>query len=325
MITLAMVAFAWLGMNAMSYERAREEAIYLTDKMAYELNLNDQQYNDAYEINLDYLMSLETADDLYGSYLEYRLTDFRHILFDWQYELMLAADYFVRPVLWHAAGWYFPIYSHYRRGMFYFDWPGVYWSYRGGHGHIHYHGGFYASRRPVWHGGMRGMGPDRRGWNSPALRSGRGSMHRPHGIDRDRRGDITRSRRDGSMLGTRSGDISRSRRDGSMPSTRGGDISRSSRSGSMPSTRGGDVTRSSRSVSMPSTRGTMPSTRSSRGGNIFSGSSTRSTVGSSPSSGRSSMSMPSHGSMGGSSRGSMGGGHSGGGYSGGGRSGRGGR
>ena len=39
---------------AMSYEDARREALYLTDKMAYELNLNEQQYNDAYEINLDY-------------------------------------------------------------------------------------------------------------------------------------------------------------------------------------------------------------------------------------------------------------------------------
>ena len=37
------MAAAWLGTYAMSYERAREEALYLTDKMAYELNLNDQQ------------------------------------------------------------------------------------------------------------------------------------------------------------------------------------------------------------------------------------------------------------------------------------------
>ena len=68
-ITLAMTAVAWTGMNAMSYERAREEALYLTDKMAYELNLNDQQYNDAYEINLDYLMSLADERDLYDEAL----------------------------------------------------------------------------------------------------------------------------------------------------------------------------------------------------------------------------------------------------------------
>ena len=47
LISLTMVLAAWTGAKAMSYEMAREEALYLTDKMAYELNLNDQQYNDA--------------------------------------------------------------------------------------------------------------------------------------------------------------------------------------------------------------------------------------------------------------------------------------
>ena len=53
-IILITTIFGWQATNAMSYEQARQEALYLTDKMAYELNLNDQQYNDAYEINLDY-------------------------------------------------------------------------------------------------------------------------------------------------------------------------------------------------------------------------------------------------------------------------------
>ena len=33
---------AWMGARAMSFERAQAEAFYLTDKMAYELNLNEQ-------------------------------------------------------------------------------------------------------------------------------------------------------------------------------------------------------------------------------------------------------------------------------------------
>ncbi len=49
------------AIRAMSYEEARDRARFLTDKMAYELNLNEQQYNDAYEINLDYLMNIRTA------------------------------------------------------------------------------------------------------------------------------------------------------------------------------------------------------------------------------------------------------------------------
>ena len=56
--------FGLASLNAMSYEEARDRARFLTDKMAYELNLNDQQYNDAYEINLDYLMNIRTAATL---------------------------------------------------------------------------------------------------------------------------------------------------------------------------------------------------------------------------------------------------------------------
>ena len=44
--------------NAMSYEQARQQALFLTDKMAYELDLTEEQYEAAYEINLDYLMSV---------------------------------------------------------------------------------------------------------------------------------------------------------------------------------------------------------------------------------------------------------------------------
>ena len=158
-ISLFMIFATWQAAFAMSYERAREEALYLTDKMAYELNLNDQQYNDAYEINLDYFLSLDSEADLYADYLSYRLSDLRHILYDWQYNLMLAADYFIRPVYWRSGGWYFPIYGHYSVGHYYYSYPNVYYSYRGGHGRIHYHSGFYASRRPVWNGGLRGHHP----------------------------------------------------------------------------------------------------------------------------------------------------------------------
>jgi len=158
-ITLFITIAAWQSANAMSYERAREEALYLTDKMAYELNLNDQQYNDAYEINLDYFLSLNSERDLYEDYLSYRLSDFRHILYDWQYSLMMAADYFIRPVYWRSGGWYFSIYNYYNHGYFYYSYPAVYYHYRGGHGHSYYHHGFYADRRPAWNGGLRGNRP----------------------------------------------------------------------------------------------------------------------------------------------------------------------
>ena len=60
MITLfaiGMVAMSSTSM-AMSTSRVRKETRFLTDKMAYELNLNTRQYNDAYEINFDFLYAV---------------------------------------------------------------------------------------------------------------------------------------------------------------------------------------------------------------------------------------------------------------------------
>ena len=80
---LAMLTIA-TSVKAMSYEQARREALFLTDKMAYELNLNDAQYEAAYEINLDYLMGVTSRDDVYGPYWTRRNLDLSYILLDWQ-------------------------------------------------------------------------------------------------------------------------------------------------------------------------------------------------------------------------------------------------
>ena len=154
--TLMMIFITCIATKAMSYEQARREALYLTDKMAYELNLNADQYDYAYEINMDYLLSLNTRADLDGVCFRYRCADFRDILYDWQYRLFMAADYFLRPVLWRASGWYFPIYAHYHHTHFYYGHPRVYVSYYGGHGRCHFRAGYYANRRPHWDCGFRG-------------------------------------------------------------------------------------------------------------------------------------------------------------------------
>ena len=108
-ILLALVALLTLttSVQAMSYEQARERALFLTDKMAYELNLTDDQYEAAYEINLDYLMTVNTYDDLYGDYWRQRNLDLSYILLDWQYRSFCAASYFYRPIYWNAGCWHF--------------------------------------------------------------------------------------------------------------------------------------------------------------------------------------------------------------------------
>ena len=160
-ILMLLMAFT-MSSNAMSYEQARQQALFLTDKMAYELNLTNDQYEAAYEINLDYLMSVNTVDDLYGAYWRYRNLDMSYILLDWQYRAFCDAAYFYRPLYFNAGYWHFGIYARYpHRDYFYFDRPTVYISYCGGHswgmnrGRSWYHGRSYGPRRGDNHFGMR--------------------------------------------------------------------------------------------------------------------------------------------------------------------------
>lgn len=140
--------------SAMSYSQAREQALFLTDKMAYELNLTDDQYEAAYEINLDYLLSVNSDDELYGDYWRWRNIDFSYVLLDWQYRMFCEAAYFYRPLYFSAGVWHFAIYARYpHRDYFYFNRPTVYVSYRGGHswrqnnGSSWYSGRTFGSRR----------------------------------------------------------------------------------------------------------------------------------------------------------------------------------
>ena len=131
---VAMFMMTFTTVSAMSYEQARQQALFLTDKMAYELNLTKDQYEAAYEVNLDYLMSVDTYDDLYGAYWRQRNMDLSYILLDWQYRTYINATYFYRPLYWNAGYWHFGIYARYpRRDYFYFGRPHFYVSYRGGH------------------------------------------------------------------------------------------------------------------------------------------------------------------------------------------------
>ena len=161
MAIVALMTFT-ASANAMSYEQARREALFLTDKMAYELNLSDAQYDAAYEINLDYLMGVTSVDDVYGDYWTRRNLDLSYILLDWQWNAFRAASYFFRPLYWNAGCWHFVIYARYpRRSFYYFARPTVYVSYRGGHcwrmngGHSYYHNHSSHFRNHHANNGMR--------------------------------------------------------------------------------------------------------------------------------------------------------------------------
>lgn len=209
---MALLLTVALSTMAMSYEQARDRALFLTDKMAYELNLNDEQYEAAYEVNLDYLMSISTYDDLYGTYWTRRNMDLSYILFDWQYNAFCSAAYFYRPLIWTNGVWRFSIYARYpNRTYFYFGRPAFYATYYGGHswhrngGRSWYHGRTFGPRPGESRFGMRDRydrgdfrgqrGHDRRHDNGRYDRNNRRDDNNSGRYDRNNRRDDNNSGR----------------------------------------------------------------------------------------------------------------------------------
>ena len=108
-LVIGITAISSVSMAAMSNSRIRKETRFLTDKMAYELNLSTGQYNDVYEINYDFIYSIrylmddvirgeEWALDKYYRTLDIRNDDLRWVLTASQYRRFIGVDYFYRPV-----------------------------------------------------------------------------------------------------------------------------------------------------------------------------------------------------------------------------------
>ena len=107
---LLVVTASTTVMAGMSTSKVRKETRFLTDKMAYELDLNNPQYNDVYEINYDFIYSLrnimdyvvrgdEWALDDYYEALDIRNDDLRWVLSDAQYRRFLGAEYSIVPFM----------------------------------------------------------------------------------------------------------------------------------------------------------------------------------------------------------------------------------
>ena len=135
LMIMAMMMVMTMSANAMSYTAAKNEALFLSDKMAYELNLTASQYDRVYEINLDYLMNLNGRADVFGIWWDRRNADLRYVLNAWQYDKYITLSHFYRPVAWKSGRYTFAVYSRYNRGHFYNARPKVYVTYRGGKHH----------------------------------------------------------------------------------------------------------------------------------------------------------------------------------------------
>ena len=165
-----------LGMNLRD---AQAQAYFLSDKMAYELNLTPQQYDLVYQVNLEYFLNVNSARDLDGVWWNYRNTDLSYILYDWQWQVYRAADYFIRPLRWVRGAWYCSLWDHYHRDYFFFHRPTVFASWHGGlwHGRHHKSPSPFIGHRPHTHHG--GMNPN---YGKPGKPGYQG--HHPGGGDR---------------------------------------------------------------------------------------------------------------------------------------------
>lgn len=150
LLTIAMMTAIFTCDAAMTKSRIRKEARFLTDKMAYELNLSTAQYNDVYEINYDFIDEVNLimdevldgyawAMDDYYYLLDLRNDDLRWVLNAHQYYRMMDIDYFYRPIYLASSNWSFRVHLHYTNfNHFYFDKPHHYSKYKGGHGRHHW-------------------------------------------------------------------------------------------------------------------------------------------------------------------------------------------
>lgn len=147
---ILMLGMSIPAMGAMSMSKMRQNARFLTDRMAYELNLTPMQYDDVYEVNYDFIDNVRYimddvvrgygyAVDRYYEFLDYRNDDLRWILSDAQYRRFLGVDYFYRPIYTTTNNWLFRIYKVYHDvNHFYFSKPHHYKSYKGGHYRTHF-------------------------------------------------------------------------------------------------------------------------------------------------------------------------------------------
>ena len=284
LLTLLIVLAGTLSAKAISYSEARDRAWFLTDKMAYELNLTPDQYDRVYQVNLDYFLSIACESDCHSRYWHYRDTDLRFILWDWQYRLYVTLDYFYRPIRWVRAAWHYPICDHYRYGYYYYERPRVYVSYHGcnwkrrGHNDVSPYRGWRAERGP----GMR----DRYDNNRPGGRPGtHNEATRPNNGRYDGNHDNKGGRVDRGNNDNKGGRVNRGNND-----NKGGRVNRDDR-GSSRDRNIGTTTNNNRSTTTRPSRernvSTTPSRNSNRGGTVSTPSRSQNSGSSNRSSGRS--------------------------------------
>lgn len=243
LFAIGLTAMSSTAMAAMSNSKVRNETRFLTDKMAYELNMSTAQYNDAYEINFDFISSIRNlmdevvrgeawALDEYYELLDVRNDDLRYVLSDTQYRRFLRTEYFYRPIYANAGRWNFRIYITYtNHNHFYFGRPYHYRSYVGGHCRARYHNvSYYRGRHNHnYYTGAHSVRDDR--VYRTNRRSDFGSVNiRPNSSARPNTGTSSRRRESTSSTNRESNSVRRSGSDSGSSRTNGSSSRSSSES-----------------------------------------------------------------------------------------------
>lgn len=147
MTSILMMVMSIATMFGMSTSSIRTNARFLSDRMAYELDLTPRQYDDVYEINFDYIYAINRImDDVVRGYryaineyyelLDERNEDLCYVLTSRQYRMFMECDYFFRPVYSTGRDWAFRIHRIYsNHSFFYYDAPSCFRTYSGSHYH----------------------------------------------------------------------------------------------------------------------------------------------------------------------------------------------
>lgn len=175
LLSLVMIgAASLLPVSASVLGDIRVNARFLTDRMAFELDLNQTQYNDLFEINFDFFHGVDPyidamargetyALEAYYRFLDERNDDLRWILSSSVYTRFMGLEYFFRPIYALNNVCYIGIYKIYpNRSFFYFSRPVHYFTYNGLHSRRHckgisYYRTHYKGRyhHPVYKGHFR--------------------------------------------------------------------------------------------------------------------------------------------------------------------------
>ena len=159
LFAIGITAMSSVCMAALSSSGVRRETRFLTDKMAYELNLNNSQYNDIYEINYDFIYNINRTMDYavkgyswamedYYDALDMRNDELRWVLSNSQYRRFMKLDYFYRPIFVARNNWSFRVYNIYvNRSKYYYPKPYHYSSYNGANRRNNYNRNSYYKNR----------------------------------------------------------------------------------------------------------------------------------------------------------------------------------